>query len=124
MDIAMSSSLVDDYLLIKITGRIETLDDMKSITRQMYDEIIKHERMKVIVDQTENTTTDSLANQIELVKFYSEEFPLEVKRLKAAVVTDSKNKRIAGFWETYASNRGFPFKVFYSMEDAREYMSG
>jgi hypothetical protein len=120
----MSSSLETGYLLIKISGSIADLEEMKLLTRQIYDEVMKYGSKKVVVDQTENQPLDSLVSQIELVEFYSEEFPTEIRHLKIAIVTDSKNKRIAGFWETYAFNRGYPFQVFYSMDDALEFISG
>ena len=97
---------------------------MKLSTKQIYDEITKYDSKKIVViDQTENQSLDSLVHQMDLVKFYSEEFPIGVKHLKLVIVTDSKNRKIAYFWETYARNRGYLFRVFYSMDDARKFMS-
>jgi hypothetical protein len=123
MAITISSNLEADYLLIKVSGSIADMKEMMLLTKQIYDEITKYDSRKVVIDQTENQPPNSLVYQANLVDFYSEEFPVEVRHLKLAIVTDIKNKRIADFWETYAHNRGYRFRVFYSMDDARKFIS-
>jgi hypothetical protein len=121
---SVSSSLEADYLLIKVSGRVADVNDMKLLTRQIYDEIMRYDSKKIVIDQRESQPLDSLVSQVELVEFYSEEFPVEARYLELAIVTDSKNEKIASFWETYAHNRGYHFRVFYSMDDALKFIGG
>ena len=124
MSIAISSDLEADYLLIRISGSVAGIDEMKSTTRQVFDEITKYDAKKILIDQMEYQPPESLLYQTELVDFYSEEFPVDARQLKVAIATERKNKKIAGFWETCANNRGYYFNVFYSIDDAREFMKG
>jgi hypothetical protein len=124
MNMSISSRLEADYLLIKVSGSVADLEEMKLLTRRIYEEVMKYGSKKVVIDQTENQPLDSLVRQVELVEFYSEEFSAEARYLKVAIVTDSKYKKIAHFWETYAYNRGYRFQVFYSMDDALEFIRG
>jgi hypothetical protein len=42
---------------------------------------------------------------------------------KIAVVTNEENEEDAQFWEDVASNRGVVVQVFYTLEEARQWLS-
>ena len=124
MNFKLSSSKKADYLVIKASGEIVDIADWKMLNKLYYDEFVKHDAKKVVIDEMEMEMTFPLGliNLCELVDSYSEELPIEIRRVKLAVAVDSKHKSTADFWETYAHNRGYHYKVFYSMEDALKYM--
>jgi len=122
MNVTITSKVKDDYLLIKASGKVIDIEEWKLIGRRYYDEIAKHDTQKVIIDGLELQFPAHLLDMVHLVKFYKEELPSEIRRLKLAVVVDSKDKKIVDFWETYSHNRGYSYRAFYSMEDARKFM--
>ncbi len=122
MTIKISSSVEADYLLVTASGNVSNLDDMTELTMQIYQEIVSSTKQKVLVDQREYVPPDTLVWQADLVKYYSKDFPIELRQLKIAIVTAIENRSTADFFETYAVNRGYNVKVFYSMDEAQEYI--
>jgi hypothetical protein len=123
MDLSISSDPETDYLQIALAGAATDIEDMKLFVKRIYDEIMKHGIRKILLDYSKYQPPDPLIYQAQLVKFFPEELSEEIRHWKVAIVMDSMYKRIADFWELFAKNRGYSYKVFYSLEEAQTYMS-
>ena len=122
MNVTITSKLEDDYHLIEVSGIIFDFEEYKQLTKRYYDEIMQYGKNKIIIDASRIQFPNSLLIHSDLVHFYSEELPGEVRSWKIAVVTDESTVEIGNFWEFQARQSGYFYKVFSSMEDAQEYM--
>ena len=109
------------------TDRLMTLAlEMARLTDVPGDSAIYHPGhgiKKVIVDESEMQYPDpSLLDVIEIAEFYSETFLPEMKFLKLAVVVHSDIKPIAEFWEFQIKQKGYGFRVFSTMEEAKKFL--
>lgn len=111
-----------EYLLIKTSGSVDNGDDHKRLANELYEEIMKHDFSKVLLDNSEIDFTTSITDTTQLIAYYSEAFPPDVRLLKIAMIANEKSKAVADFWELYANNRGFIYKAYYTMEDALEFL--
>jgi hypothetical protein len=93
-----------EYLLIKTSGRVDNIDDHKRLANELYEEIMKHDFSKVLLDHNEIDFTTSITDKTQLITYYSEAFPPDFRLLKIAVVANEKNKEIGDFWDVYANN--------------------
>lgn len=89
---------------------------------KLHEEIMKYEKMKVLVDMREVKYPVSLMLASESVSYVCKTYPVESKVLKIAGVVSSYNKVIADFWEFQALENGMDYKVFTSIEEAHSYM--
>jgi hypothetical protein len=115
MEARISSQKDGRSLLIKTSG---TIDSWIDFTKQLYKEIKKYDCEVIVIDHMELEFPSYMIDYCDLVHFYAENLPFDIRLLKLAVVVDPKYKAIADFWETYCHNRGFRYKAFASMEDA------
>ena len=113
----------DDYLLIKSSGVIEDVEEYTSLTAEYYGEISRHGAKKTIIDERELEFPGDIYDQYAQAKYLDEELPFEIRFLKLAIVVDIKHKEAGEFWQDYCHNRGVPFRIFHSMEDAVAFMS-
>ena len=124
MPFHLSVKVEKDYLIMKSTGIINNFDEQKAIDKELVKLIIKNEVKKVISDVTELQYSPPLFNISDiasLIKFYVDNLPIQLKSYIVVAVLPEAAKDVgpkARFWETYARNRGYNFRVFYSMEDA------
>ena len=87
-------------------------------------QIKKHGSQKNIIDVTETSFPKSLLCLNDIVKFYTEELPDEMKYWKIAVVDESSYRELGKFWEFVANQQGFMrYKVFASIEEAQEFIN-
>ena len=92
---------------------------------QLAKEIIKNGIKKVIIDDLEIIYTPgvtSILRTAELVQFYYQQLPDVIKTFKIVSIANQDIKEFAEFWETYAQNRGFDLRVFYTFEDALKFI--
>ena len=121
MDAKMSSHQEEDYLLIKTSGTIKSWIEF---SKQLYEEITKFDCKMIVIDHMELEFPTCLTDYCELVNFYAQNLPFDIRLWKLAVVSDPKYKAIADFWETYCHNRGYRYKAFICMEDAVAWITG
>ena len=112
----ISTNQEEDYLLIKTSG---TINGWIEFTKQLYEEITECNCNKTIIDHRELEFPDGLMHYVDLVGFYAENLPFDIRFLKVAVVINTKYEEVGHFWETYCHNRGFRYRAFTSMEDAK-----
>lgn len=108
----------ESYLLIEGTGSIENADDEKTFSSSCYEEIQKHGSKRVLVDQRNISFKSSILDQCDVVSHYSTEFDVMIRATRIAVLVLPESEELHAFWEVYANNRGYPWKVYTEMEDA------
>ena len=82
------------------------------------------EKLNALIDE-HGFPSFNIGDVASLVKFYIDNLPIKLKSFQVAAVLHEAIKDMgpnARFWETYARNRGYDFKIFYSMENALKYM--
>ena len=127
MPFTISTEKKLDYLLIKVKGKIENFEEHKSLARAQVEKILKNNIKKVITDHSEISYSMSyigLISTTELVQFYIDSFPNQIKNFKVAAVLKNFFLTEGYFWEIYARNKGFDVRAFHKMEDAIEYIKG
>jgi len=88
-----------------------------------YQEILKFDKEKILIELIETTFPLSLFDYSDLVKHYMNNLPPELKLLKIAVVISEVYKNIAEFWETVCNNKGFEFNAFTSLHEAEVWLT-
>jgi hypothetical protein len=119
MEVKVSTNREEDYLLIRTCGAIE---GWVPLTKRLHEEISKHDCKRIILDHTLLEFPTHLTHYVDLVQFYAENFPGDMRFWRLAVIVDPKYKAVADFWETYCNNRGYPYGAFSSLEAARAWM--
>ena len=122
MKVTISTEQRKNYLIIKGSGCIKNSYEEKEFAKNCYEVILKNNSKKVIIDQREIDFTSSIVDQTETVSFYNEEFESFIRFVRIAIVISPKDKELHEFWELYANNRGYPWRVFTKIEDAIEYI--
>ena len=125
MDANISVRPEHGYLFIKVSGIIINEEEHRLLTERIYSEIKKHRSENTIVDVSEAQFPKSLEFLNDIVEFYAEELPLEVKYWKIAVVDESDYRELGKYWQFKANMKGFTgYKVFPSMREAQACVSG
>ena len=122
VNVLITSNIENDYLLIKASCRVNDLTDYNFLMNKFYEEIMKYEKRKVLVDMREVKYPVSPMLATDSVSYVSKTFSNEIKVLKIAGVVSSNFKVIADFWEFQAIENGMDYKVFTSIEEAHNYM--
>ena len=123
MHIKITSKVKENYLLIEVFGRIVDILELKQLTRRFFDEIMEYSQRKVIIDERKTQFPLSLEHSTDIVKFLTSDFPDEIKLWKIAFVMDTQFKAIGDFFQFQSQKSGYDFKVFSTMEDAREFIN-
>lgn len=122
MPFDISARKEKDTLLLKVSGKLESLEELKALSVRLYEASIKFETRKVLIDEMALELTGSIVHQAELIKFYSENLPQEIREYRVAVAVDPKYRDLADFWNLYGSNRGFPWRGVTSLEAAIQWI--
>ena len=109
-------------LIPELQGRLPIRVELKALSVRLYEASIKFETRKVLIDEMALELTGSIVHQVELIKFYSENLPPEIREYKVAVAVDPKYRDLADFWNLYGSNRGFPWRGVTSLEAAIQWI--
>ena len=123
MNVTNSFKEENDYLLIESSGSIADIEEYQLHTKRHVDEIMKYGIKKIIVDESKIQWAKSLLLQSDIVDFYSDELPEEMRFWKVACVVDSEFIDIVKFWEFKANQSGYNYKAYTSIEEARKFMS-
>ena len=123
MDVTIISKIENDYLMIKSSGSVVGIDEYILLQERYYNEIVSYGFTEIIVDESEMELPPSIMAQDEIVKFFSDELPEEIKRWKIAAVLPNNYIEIARYWELQANKNGYySYKVFTSVDDARQFI--
>ena len=108
--------------MIESKGEILKKTDLFEHSRLIYEEIIKHDNNKILVNEPEMHFPQDLFSYLALVRHYIDEFPPEIQLLKIAIVVSAQYQEIAKFWEIACQNRGFPYFTFTSFQEAHNWL--
>ena len=122
MDIIITAENTKDYLLVTSKGTLRSQEDLFKEAQLVYEEVLKYDAKKILVNQLETTLPLSLFNYYNLVNHYISNFPPDIRSLKAASVIAPQYEAIANFWETVCNNRGYLYKAFTSLKDAQHWL--
>lgn len=113
-----------DHLLITAAGAIENIESYELLTEVYINEILEQNVSKTIVDETELEYLKSVLLQSDIVKYYAQKMPREMRDWTVAVIVDDVVWEFAVFWESVCHRVGYhSYKVFTSMEEAKEFVS-
>ena len=122
MSIKISSELHDDYLLLTSSGSVSTIDEYESLVEQYLKEAPKFDKRTIVIDETGIQFTPSLMLQSDIVKFFNQNSPDEMKKAKVAVISNKESMDFQKYWEFWANQAGYNYKVFSSMDEALEFI--
>ena len=123
MNIVITSRPEPGYLLVESSGELFTREDLVKQSRLIHDEIIKHRAKKILVDEVATKFPLELFPYYELVKFYLDNFPPDIRQFKIAIVIAKDYEKMARFWETVCTNRGLQYFAFTSFQKAQDWLT-
>jgi len=88
----------------------------------LFDEILKYNNKKVLIDEPGTRFPKDMFIYYDLVNYYLDNFPREIRFLKIAVVIAEEFKEVGRFWETVCVNKGLQYFAFTSFRDADDWL--
>lgn len=122
MNIEINIRVTPEYLLVESKGEIKSENDLQEHCKIIFDEILRHDKKKVLINETDTTFPNEILMYYNLVNFYINNFPPRIKTLKIATVLCKDYKEIGDFWETVCVNQGLTFFAFTTLEEAHEWL--
>ena len=127
MTVTVTSKLNLDYLYIKAEGNlcwnINDLSEWEHLINLYISEIAAYKCNKVIIDETQISYPTELIHVCKLFDYIADKFSTYIGNTIIANVLDQSYHDLAEFWEVYSNNRGLILKVFYSLDDAVNYIT-
>lgn len=120
----INSELLDNFLLIVSVARLNNEKDLCTHASLVYEKIKQHSTQQILVDATHTEFPFDLYYYYDLVQYYSDNFPEEVKEIKVACVIAPQFGGAASFWQTLATNRGYHCKSFTCINEAKNWLTG
>ena len=111
-----------DYLLIRSVASLKDEDDLIKHAMLVFEEYKKYDNKKIVLDGLATEFPSDLFPYYDLVQFYIEKFPPDVREIKLACIISPEYTRIGKFWETASNNRGFKYRAFTSLREAEEWL--
>lgn len=111
-----------DYLLIRSVASLKNEEDLIKHAMLVFDEYKKYDNKKVVLDGLATAFPSDLFPYYDLVQFYIEKFPPDIREIKLACIISPEYTRIGKFWETVSNNRGFQYRAFTSLREAEEWI--
>lgn len=118
----ITSENKDGYLLIVCKGDIETKEELFKHSQLLFDEIMKHNAKKVLINDLETHLPLELFPYFGLVQEYVENYPPEIRSLIIAIVVAAEYKEVAESWETLCVSRSLSFYAFTSLDEASQWL--
>src|SRR6478752_9134026 len=116
MSAIVSSESRPGYILIKCSGSMRNVDELRVFSQLIYEEIIKDTHTRILLRNDVSLPVNPI-EYYELVKSYAEDLPDEIRMFKLANVVQPEHHEIIKFWETVCVNRGYNFHGFISEEE-------
>ena len=124
MNITLTTTPKDDYLLIESMGTIETMEELLAHSQMVWEKINSYNFKRVLINDLETSFPLELTLYFTLVKNYVDHFPPEIFDVKIAVVVSETYYQLLSSWETLCQSRGLQYFAFTSLEDALYCLSG
>ncbi|HKO79074.1 MAG TPA: hypothetical protein VJU78_01705, partial [Chitinophagaceae bacterium] len=82
----------------------------------------KYNNKKILLGASATEFPSDLFSCYDLVQFYINKLPSEIKEIKLACVIAAEYSGIGKFWQTAANNRGFKCRAFTAVQQAEEWI--
>lgn len=122
MNIVITSRPEPYYLLVESKGEMFTKGDLIKQSQLIHQEIVKHKAKKILVNEPDTKFPLDLFPYYELVQFYLDHFPGDIRLNKIAIVISEEYEKMARFWETVCINRGLQYFAFTSFQKAHDWL--
>jgi hypothetical protein len=122
LDMVITSDNNTEYLLVRSAGSLQNESDLFKHARLIYEEFKKHHNKKIMIDALATEFPSDLFAYYELIQFYIEKLPPEIRELRLACVISPAYSNAGKFWQTASNNRGFQYRAFTSVREAEEWL--
>ena len=120
MALDYSIKVENKVLFVKVSGIDENLEEVKEYGLAVIEAFVQNQCEKVLCDESELTYTLSTFDTFESAKFIAE--LATPNTIPIAIVCGKHQLEIGKFWETVAVNRSLNVKMFYQLEDAKNWL--
>lgn len=111
-----------EYLLIRSVGNLKNETDLFEHASLIYNEFKKYDNKKILIDALTTTFPHDLFPYYDLVQYYTNNFPPEIRELKVACIISPDFAKAGEFWQTVSNNSGFQYHAFTSVREAEEWL--
>lgn len=118
----MKIEIFAKYLYISDEGTRTDLTAAVNGTEKIAEAANKYDRRRVLLDYRKVHYDVPLTEAYNLVKVFENKVP-EYKNLVMAVVVDNRDWEIAKFWESISVKRGYSFRLFQQMAEAKNWLT-
>ena len=109
----------EDYLLMTASGTLESVEDLDSLSRLMWQKADQCQCRRFLIDETAvNKTIDPH----DITVFAESKIDNPRNRLRVAVVYSPENFSKLRWMETFLQNRSLAYRQFSSIEEARQWL--
>lgn len=122
MDITFTSGIKGNYVLIEAKGHLRNNEDLLAHADLIYNEFIKYDLKKVLIQETEMRFPQGLFLYPDIVNHIDQNLPDNMKEYKIAMLTSKKYEKIGEFWQVMCRNAGFQYAAFTDYEQAEEWL--
>lgn len=95
---------------------------MKEHCQLLFTEVLKYDTKKVLIDEPDTRFPTDMFIYYNLVTWYLDNFPPQIRSLKIAVVIAEEFKELGYFWETVCVNKGLQYFAFTNLQDAHNWL--
>ncbi len=122
MNMVISYLETTDYLLLESKGEVTNEAELKEHYKLIFDEILKYDNKKILINGPGTSFPKSLFIYYNLVNYYIDNFPPKIRSLKIATVISEEYKEMGNFWETLCVNQGLQYFVFFTFKEAHDWL--
>lgn len=108
-----------EVLRVKASGSDESLEDPKNYSMEVIAAAMRYDAEKILCDERQLEYRLNIADTLELSDIQANALPVPAK---IAIVYNPEYSKTVEFWETAATNRGFPVQTFTSLEEAENWL--
>ena len=113
----------DKYILVKTEGTVTTIDQVINYADDIFEKCLKESKNKVLIDDRNTIVYTSLIKNFQIAEKVAL-LQSEKVFVTTALVTNESNKDKFTDIELFFRNRGFYFKVFDSINNAKNWLLG
>jgi hypothetical protein len=122
MPINIEATAEGVYLYIRALGKQQDLEETKKYALDILTLVQEYGMSCVLLDEIDLEQNLGVVDQFEIAEFLDENLPLETRLGRLAMVLPETEAEVGVFWETACRNRGFDFKFFHSLQEARRWL--
>ncbi len=114
-------TLVKDYLIITAEGERSNFHDVALENTEMVKEIDKYKPSKILLDHRKVVYSVNQSDALNLVRLYEKQHD-KFDGIQLACCVNEKFLPLSEYWSEIAQKRGFNFKVFDDIDEAKSWL--